>query len=227
MPSDFPSTHWSSLLPLKDPSSRREGLSRLIQRYWRPACGYVRNLRRCGPEEALDLTQDFFARMLEKGYFEQMEQGQGSFRGYLKTSLKNFCLNAARAEKARRPQDGATLFHVDDGWDAIPVTSGETPEDAFDRDWARGVVRESLGELKRVLDKEGKPEMYAILAEYYDGNEPSVGALAEKYKMAEHDITNRLRTARGMLRKIVKERVMEYLGTGEDVEQELLFLLSR
>jgi RNA polymerase sigma-70 factor (ECF subfamily) len=222
----FPSTHWSALLPLKDPASRREGLSVLFQRYWRPAVSYVRNLRRCPPEEALDLTQEFFARMLEKGYFEQMEPGHGSFRGYLKTSLKNFCLNALRAEKARRPGEGTTVIRVEDGWDSLPASTGESPEEAFDRDWARGIVRESLGELKRALEKEGKPEMYAILAEYYDGD-PLVATLAAKYKMAEHDITNRLRTARAMLRRIVKERVMEYLGPGDDPEQELMFLLSR
>jgi RNA polymerase sigma-70 factor (ECF subfamily) len=212
---DFPSTHWSVLQP-----GQAAFLERLAQRYWRPAFCYVRGVSRLGDDAAMDLTQEFFARMLEKGYLERVDPGAGSFRGYLKTALKNFCLNARRSERTRR-----AVFTP--GTVEEPPAEGATPEESFDREWARGLVRESLEELRKALEREGKPEYFALLSDYYHQEGADVASIAKKFRMAPHDVTNRLRTARGMLRAIVKERVLEYLGPGDDAEQELIFLLGR
>src|SRR5260221_4766653 len=86
---EFPETRWSQLLELRDPAHPRyaEHLERLAKQYWQPVFHYVRALRR---SDAEDLTQQFFAMLLSRRDLEKLSPERGSFRGFLKTALRNF-----------------------------------------------------------------------------------------------------------------------------------------
>ena len=236
----FPDTHWSQLLELGDPANPNyaSNFDRLIHQYWMPVYHYVRSLRPVGIPEAEDLTQQFFTMLLDRGSFAKLEPGRGSFRGFLKTALRYFLIDQDRTATAHGPRDGARFFPFDqaeaawkDARKGIPVS---TPEEAFDREWARGVLLEAVSRLRQSLLAEGKDVYFNLFAEVWSEEpvEDSAGTssyarLARKYDVTESDVGNYLRLVRQRLRALLKEIVVGYLGPGEDVEDEVKFILSR
>ncbi|RPH44363.1 MAG: sigma-70 family RNA polymerase sigma factor [Planctomycetota bacterium] len=236
----FPETHWSQLLELGDPANPNyaPNLDRLIHQYWMPVYHYVRSLRPVAIPEAEDLTQQFFTMLLDRGSLAKLAPGRGSFRGFLKTALRYFLIDQDRSAMARAPRDGARFFPFEqaeaawkDARTGVPVTA---PEDAFDREWARGVLLEAVLKLKTSLLAEGKERYYAVFAEFWndrpieeDSRKSSYAQLARKYSITESDIGNYLRVVRERLRSILKGIVTGYLGPGENVEDEVRFILSR
>lgn len=228
---EFPETHWSQLLQLTNPAHPRhaEHLERLVRQYWRPAYHYVRAVREMSVEDAEDLTQQFFAMLFERDSFARLSPDLGSFRGFLKTALRRFVVSAERKETARAPRDGARLFRFEEaeaGWRAAP---GGSPEEAFDREWVRGVLGEALGRLRAELGAEGKAMHYELFRDYClpDAPDPSYADLARRHGVGLDAVRNALREVRQRGREILKEMLRDYLFPGEDVEDELRFILSR
>jgi RNA polymerase sigma factor (sigma-70 family) len=236
----FPETHWSQLLDLGDPANPNSGphLDRLIHQYWMPVYHYVRSLRPVEPSEAEDLTQQFFTMLLDRGSLAKLAPGRGSFRGFLKTALRYFLIDQDRTAAARAPRQGARFFPFDQAeasWrDARTGVSASGPEDAFDREWVRGVLLEAVARLKQSLQDEGKELHFTLFIELWNDGpvegsaaKSSYAQLARKYSITENDVGNYLRTVRQTLRTILHEIVTGYLGPGEDVEDEVKFILSR
>ena len=236
----FPETHWSQLLELGDPANpnRVENLDRLIHQYWIPVYHYVRSLRPVATPEAEDLTQQFFTMLLDRGSFTKLAPGRGSFRGFLKTALRYFLIDQDRSALARAPRDGARFFPFDQAeaaWqDARKGAPVPGPEDAFDREWARGVLIEAVSSLKQALVSEGKEVYFKVFSELWeerpledDARKGSYTQLARKYSVSENDVGNYLRVVRQRLRVVLHDIVAEYLGPGENVEDEVRFILSR
>ena len=236
----FPETHWSQLLELGDPNNPRYGdnLNRLIHQYWKPVYSYVRSLRPVADPEAEDLTQQFFTMLLDRSAFAKLAPERGSFRGFLKTALKYFLIDQDRTALARAPRNGARFFpfaEAEAAWkDARRESPPPSPEDAFDREWARGVLLEAVARLKRALALEGKELYFAVFAELWneqpfeDSTEKaSYAQLARKHSITESDVGNYLRIVKQRLRLTLKEVVAEYLGNGENLEDEVRFILSR
>jgi RNA polymerase sigma factor (sigma-70 family) len=219
MMTEFPPTQWSRLLELRDPSNPRyaEHLEGLARRYWRPVYHYVRALRPQAAQEAEDLVQQFFAMLLSRGDLEKLAPKRGSFRGFLKTALRHFLASQDRAAAAR-----PRLFpYEDSGWQAAP---GVPAEQAFDREWARGVLLEASARLLREL--QGPPA--AIFREYCLEDAPvSYGDLARRHALSEDAVRSSLRSSRRRLREILRELLSDYLAPGQDVEAELRFILSK
>lgn len=232
---DFPSTSWTLIRAARG-AGWREPLQRLIALYWKPAYYYIRAAGRRGVEEAKDLTQDFFARMLERRDWERLSPDRGSFRGFLKRALKNFMVDAARREKARKPQDGALVFRFEDCQDSMPEATGDDPEGAFDREWFRTVLHESLGELeRRFKGQDGHFEAFRLycLPEKGDtalglgaGGGKTYADVARKLGVSETDVRKRLERCRAELRKIVMERIRDYAGDEKEVEAEYARVLK-
>src|SRR5439155_16978346 len=128
---EFESTHWSDIFAAAGSSSRaREALERLCDAYWFPLYAYLR--RRHGPDEAQDLTQEFFAKEVLTGrVFKGVDPLRGSFRAWVLASLKHFTANAADARNAQKRGGGAqheaSYLEIAD-----PAL---TPEELFERSW--------------------------------------------------------------------------------------------
>ena len=236
----FPETHWSQLIELGDPGNPNHlsNLDRLIHQYWMPVYHYVRSLRPVSAPEAEDLTQQFFTMLLERHSFEKLAPERGSFRGFLKTALRYFLIDQDRSADVRAPRDGARFFpfeQAESAWkDARKGVPVFDPEDAFDREWARGVLREAVSKLKQSLLAEGKQLHFTLFAEVWNdrslddapGNS-SYSRLAREHSISENDVGNYLRVVRQRLRNHLKEIVFGYLGPGENPEDEVKFILSR
>ena len=114
-PAAFPSTLWSEVIALQrdNPDGRRERLDRLVQRYWKPVYWAFRT--DCGQreEEARDLTQEFFVRILEGRVIEGVDPERGSFRNYLKGALRNFLRNERRKGQTEKRGGGRQPLSID------------------------------------------------------------------------------------------------------------------
>jgi RNA polymerase sigma factor (sigma-70 family) len=208
---DFPETRWSQLLELRDPAHPRyaEHLERLAKQYWNPVFHYAQALSRADAE---DLTQQFFAMLLSRRDLEKLSPERGSFRGFLKIALRNFVTSAARAEAVRK---------------VVPLREEadfRSPEQAFDREWARGVLVDAVGRLK----SEAAPAAFEIFREYcLEESGASYADLARRHGIREDDVRNRLRELRQRLREILETQLRDYLAPGQDLEAELRFILSK
>jgi RNA polymerase sigma factor (sigma-70 family) len=215
---DFPETRWSQLLELRDPShpDYARHLERLARQYWKPVYHYVRALRPSADAE--DLAQQYFTMLLSRRDLEKLSPDRGSFRGFLKTSLRHFVASADRAAAAR-----PRLFpfqEAESTWTDVRLT----PEQAFDREWARGVLVEATARLRQ----ESKPAHFEIFREYcLEDSGASYGDLATKHGLREDDVRNRLRESRLRLREILEDLLRDYLLPGQGVEDELRFILEK
>jgi RNA polymerase sigma factor (sigma-70 family) len=223
----FPETHWSQLLELSNPAhpAHAQHMESLVHRYWKPLYYYVRALRRFSNEDAEDLTQDFFEMLLRRVDFATLSPDRGSFRGFLKTALKRFVVSSERKRIVRETQV-LRFAELDKTWFEM-IRHGElTPEEAFDRAWARDVMEEATGRIKATLEIEGKPKLYEMFREYTDGG-LTYEQLAEKHGVSLDDVRNGLRSVREKGREVMKDILRDYLFPGEDIEAELRFILSR
>ncbi len=230
---DFPETRWSQLLEIRDPGrpGYAEGLEALVRLYWTPAYHYLRSIRGGSPEDAEDRVQQFFAMLLTRGSLEQLSPERGSFRSFLKTALRRWAVSADRHDAARRPKDGARLFRFDEAEALWKKTEDRKlgPEEAFDREWARSLLAESMSRLEKELGDQGKGLTYRLFREYCldDGEPVSYGELAKRHGVSEDDVRNGLRAVRQRGRDLLREMLRDTLLPGEDVERELRLLLSR
>ena len=225
-PREFPETHWSQLLEIKNPAHPRhaEHLGGLVQTYWKPAYLYLRAIRAMSAEDAEDVTQQFFAMLLARRAFDKLSPDRGSFRGFLKTALRRFAISADRKEAAREPRDGARRFRFEE---AEALHDRElSPEQAFDREWARGIVTEMMRRRRDEFRAQGKELHYELFHEYC-GAEVSYEELAKKHRISADDVRNYLRVIRQRGREVLKDMLRDYLFPGEDIEDELRFILSR
>jgi RNA polymerase sigma factor (sigma-70 family) len=232
-PREFPETHWSQLLELQNPSHPRhaEHLQTLVQQYWKPAYLYLRAIRAMSAEDAEDLTQQFFAMLLSRRAFDRLSPDRGSFRGFLKTALRRFAVSADRKNAAREPRDGARLFRFEEA-EALWKQQDRTlsPEAAFDREWARSVITEAMKRLREEFTAQGKEVYYRLFEQYCGetaGAEVSYESLAKEHHLSTDDVRNYLRVIRERGRVLIKDRLRDYLFPGEDLEDELRFILSR
>jgi RNA polymerase sigma factor (sigma-70 family) len=230
---DFPSTSWTLIRQAR--SDSREPLERLIRMYWKPAFGYLRAAGRRSVEDAKDLVQDFFTRLVERKDWERLDSSRGSFRGFLKRALKNFMIDAARHDEARRPRAGAILFHLEDCRD-LAVESEADPDDVFDREWIQELLLASIRELEERLRADGAPQVFEVFRLYCLGGggettrfikgappsdeAPTYADVATKLGLRETDVRKRLSRCRTLLREIVLDRIRDYADGEDDVKTE-------
>jgi RNA polymerase sigma factor (sigma-70 family) len=233
---DFPPTRWSVILGARsaEPEERRRALEILIAAYWKPVYKYVRLRWRKDNEEAKDLTQDFFFRLLERDVLARYEPQRARLRTFLRVCVDHLIANQDKASR-RLKRGGEVEFQPLDFESAegelqhIEIPSRERIEDFFEREWARSVFSLSLERLKRECEQLGKQTHFRLL-EYYDveeaGKELTYEQVARQFELKVSDVTNYLAYARRELRRIVLEQLREMTGSEEEFRQEAHTLLG-
>jgi RNA polymerase sigma factor (sigma-70 family) len=234
----FPVTRCSIIVVAQDPDpvARKQALEALFAAYWKPIYKYIRIKKGKTNEDAKDLTQGFFARALEKGFFERYDPNRARFRTYLRVCVDGFVANEeASAGRTKRGGD-REVFSLD--FDAaedevrdqgFPGCPG--PEEFFDQEWVRhlfaGAV-EDLRELCRALEK----QLHFALFQRYDlegpesGDKPSYNQLATEFELTATQVTNYLAWARREFRKLVLERLRASTGSDEEFRAETYRILG-
>lgn len=215
----FPTTIWGMISGAADPldPDQRRHLDRLVAQYWKPAYCY---LRACGVrsvEDAKDLTQEFFSRLLEKGTVGRVDPRRGSFRSFLMRALRNFAIDAHRRGK------GGPVFAIDECRDAETRIEGKGPEAEFRREWVRSVLSAALDELA----SRSKGDAVEVFRSYCLGDSDETYAeLGKRLGLSESDVRNRISKCRRELREIVREKVREYVGDDRETETEFRLIVN-
>ena len=241
---NFPTTIWADVLAAADPTDPdvRERLGRLLHTYWKPVFVYIRVKWKKSIEDAKDLTQSFLTRILEKDVLARMDPEKGSFRGYMKTSLRNFLINEEETEEVRRGRKPIVRLDASPAeFERLGLASkNDTPERACDREWFRTLFAASLLDVEERLKAEGKEDYFEALRQYCldpDGDDdlgrttlllgapeekgPTYEDVAKRMGLSLSDVRNRLHYCRKLLKEIVRDRIRDYVTSDKDVDDEL------
>ena len=229
--STFSTTQWGLVLAAAEhPKPDAEAaLATLCERYWYPLYAFV---RRAGhdPDEARDLTQAFFARVIEKGFLRAARPERGRFRTFLLACLKHFLANEwDRATAQKRGRD-CQLVSMDELFEERyqrEPADLETPERLFERRWALTVLERALEGLDRDAARAPAARLLArakpLLAG--DGSE-SYRRIAEDLGMSESAVKTGMHRLRCRFRQLLHAEIAQTLADGADLESEIRFLLE-
>ena len=227
----FPATRLSVVERTRsgDEATRRLALAAIIDAYWKPAYKYLRVKWSLDPDEAADLTQEFFTSALEKDVVEKYDPSRARFRTYLRLCLDGFASNARKAERRLKRGGGVTMVPLDfetaEGEIGThePAVSADVDE-LFYREWVRALLERSVADLKRHAEEAGRPEMFEVFRRYdlvEDGEtRPTYAAIASALNLTAATVTNHLAAMRKQFRKIVLDRLRELTSSEEEWESE-------
>jgi len=228
----FATTHWSVVLAAQGPGSAgaADALEELCRTYWGALYAYVR--RRGHPvEEAQDLTQEFFARLIEKQWLAEADRGKGRFRTFLLTALNHFLAKEWRRSRAAKRGSGQRLISLDDTAEARYLqepASNLTPEKIYDRRWALSLFDLALNRLRERYAAAGKTRLYECLKEFLssEAGEREYDRLGRELEMSAGAVAIAVRRLRQHYRQLVREEVAHTVDSPEDVEDEVRALLA-
>jgi DNA-directed RNA polymerase specialized sigma24 family protein len=223
----FPTTRFSALVGARstDEAERRRSWHTLVDAYWKPVYKHVRVKWRKSREDAQDLTQGFFARAIEKGFFDGYDADRARFRTFVRVCLDRFVANEEEAR--RRLKRGAGVEPLSLDFDAAEAELGgptaESAESAFEREWRRCLFGLGVDALRAACDASGKSVRFVVFERYdlcEDEARPSYADLAAELGIPTTTVTNHLSWARGELRRLVLERLAEISGSEREYREE-------
>jgi len=233
----FPSTHWTVVFAAgrsqTEPEIAEAALAELCQSYWAPLYSFVRS-RGYTVHDAQDLTQSFFAYLLEHKIYARVERQKGKFRSFLLASLKNFLTHAADRERALK-RGGAQDFlplheeQVEEAESLFQTHSGTSNEDRlFDRSWAEALIAAGLERLSADYKGESKEKLFNELRIFVAGGAdplPSYAELSDRLGMTQSTLRSHVTRLRARYREALRTEVRRTVDTEAQVEEELHELL--
>jgi RNA polymerase sigma-70 factor (ECF subfamily) len=228
----FTTTHWSVVLEAQGESAAaQEALEKLCRTYWRPIFGFVRR-QGIGAEEAKDLTQGFFALLLERRDLNAVRQEKGRLRSYLLTSLKHFLANERNRAMAIKRGEGQRLISLEDlrERERIGFEPAETlPADQiYERRWALTVLDQVLARLGDEYRAAGNIQFFdrlqKSLTDEPDGASPA--EIAREFGMTESAVRQASYRLRQRYRQFLREEIAHTVMGPGDIEDELRHLIA-
>ena len=223
----FTTTNWSVVLQAQGESpAAKEALEKLCRTYWWPLYGYVRR-QGYSPEEAQDLTQGFFALLLERKDFDAVRREKGRLRSYLLTSLKNFLGKARRRELAVKRGEGRALVSLEELLAReradLEAANTLTAERIYERRWALSLLEQALGRLEEQYRIAGNALLFEKLKHTLtdEPRQPSQAEIAQGMSMSESAVKQALYRLRQRYRLLVREEIAHTVAVPGDVEDEL------
>jgi RNA polymerase sigma factor (sigma-70 family) len=218
----FPETRPSAISAAvsDDAARRRPGQEAIVAAYWKPVYRYIRIRWRRSNEDAKDLTQGFFATAIEKEFFRGYDSRKGTFRTFLRVCLDRFLVNESKFASRHKRSAALTPLEYD-------APGGESPEEVFEREWARSVFEDAVDELRRSMLARGRGLCFEVF-ERYDlaENRTSYDDLARDFGISESAVTNYLASARRELRRLVLERLRSVTSGDQEFRRETRALLK-
>jgi RNA polymerase sigma-70 factor (ECF subfamily) len=228
----FAPTRWTIVLAARGQSDTQaeRALADLCCNYWYPLYAFV---RRSGysAQDAQDLTQEFFAKLLEKKYLEQADPRRGRFRTFLLTMLQHFLINEWNRAQARKRGGGRAAIPID-ALDAEarygrePVDE-QSPEKLFERQWALTVLNQALERLRAEYAASGKGELFAALVDVLHGQATCSHAdMARKLNTTEGAVGVAFHRLRRRYRALLRQQIAETVASPAEVDGEIKDLLK-
>lgn len=224
----FATTHWSVVAQAARRSSPEaaRALATLCETYWYPLYAYVRR-RGYRVEEAQDLTQDFFALLLEKDRLEKADRERGKFRTFLLASLQHYLANEWRKAGAQKRGGHGTTLSLDlergeDRYRREPIDDW-TPERIYERRWALTLLERALEQLRDEYHASGKGELYEALKPQFGGESPlaSYAEISARLGMSEGSVKTAAHRLRRRCRELLQAETAHTLANPDEADDEL------
>jgi DNA-directed RNA polymerase specialized sigma24 family protein len=227
----FPITAWTVIRTAGDRQhpGYAEAVNRFVGRYWKPVFCFLR-ARGCPLPQAEDLTQEFFARLLERDWLEKADPGRGRLRTFLLTLLIRFLSDQgperAPRQKTFEQQLVSITSLVGEEERSFEPPDGETPESIFFRRWAEEVLVNAR-RLQRFCGERGHADWYALFeAAHGEDEETNRQALAGRFGVTPNQVRHALSQVRQWFRVLLHAEVRDEVGPDADVAEEVRELLG-
>ena len=208
-----------------------EAMATLCETYWYPLYAFLRGRGRA-PDEAEDLTQAFFVRVLEKGTLNHVDPARGRFRSFLLTSLQNFASNEHDRQMAAKRHSGTPLLSLDvetaEGRFQIEPPTDETPERVFDRRWALTLLDRVLVRLRDEWIRRGNVLRFEHLKVYLPAERIQGGyaQAAATLGMSEGAVRQEVLRLRRHFHVLLKDEIAHTVSSPEEIDEEIRYLWS-
>jgi RNA polymerase sigma-70 factor (ECF subfamily) len=228
----FATTQWSLVLAAREAESAagREALARLCGLYWAPVFAFVRH-RGHSAEEAEDLTQGFFTRLIEKGVVGEADRSRGRFRSFLLAACRHYLSNERDRRTAKKRGGGTTplSFDVEDAEARYGrhLAHGETPEAIYERQWSLTLLDRVLDDLREEYDSTGRGRHFERLKPFLTGDEDA-GTYAEAARAlgtTESAVKVAVHRLRSRYRETLRATVAATTASEDDVADEIAYCL--
>ena len=229
----FVTTHWSVVLAAGhgDTTRAADALAHLCKTYWYPLYAYARR-RGCSPPDAQDLTQEFFARLLEGNWVAQADQHRGRFRSFLLSSMKHFMANEWNKAHTQKRGGGKPILSLDDDSAEhrfrLEPAEKATPESLFERGWALTLLEGVLARLEEEYCREGKQAWMEAMrpALTTDRGALDYAEMARTLGVTETAARVAVHRLRQRYRQLIRAEVASTVASPEEVEAEMSHLFQ-
>lgn len=227
----FATTHWSVVLHAgrSDTTRARDALGKLCQVYWFPIYAYVRQ-RGYSPHDAQDLTQEFFARLLEQNWVTRADPEKGRFRSFLLGALNHFLAKEWRKDQAQKRGGGIPIeqFEAAEARYGNEPVAETAPEEQFDRKWAVTLLDVVLQRLNAEFERENKAKLFELLKPCLVGDRDAqpYSVLSHELSMSEGALKVAVHRLRRRYRQLLREEVAQTVASRDEVEAEMRHLVK-
>jgi RNA polymerase sigma-70 factor (ECF subfamily) len=211
---DFPSTHWSTVA---------SDLDALARDYWKPVYAYVRARHPRTNEDAKDLTQDFFAWMIESGFARRADPARGRFRAFLKVAVDHYLRNDLRDRRALKRGGGRPALPIAE----VADPDQRTPEEIMDQVWRDEILRHATARLEAECAAAGRETRFALFRDYFVHETGTYAEAAARHGISIIDVSNHLMEAKRRFRAILTDIVARTVDSPGALEEELALLFGR
>ena len=229
----FTTTHWSVVLAAGEQNHAQAdaALEKLCRTYWYPLYAYVRK-RGQSPQDAQDLTQEFFARLLAREGFTKVRQEQGRFRSFLLASLKHFLSDARDHAQAQKRGGGLTIISLDDSQAEaryeLEPQDHLTPELIFERRWAYALLETVVNRLRDEFVLADKRTQFEALKPFLLGESRGMTCAdaAGRCGLTEAAAKMSISRMRRRYREILRDEIAHTVAHPGEIDDELRQLLA-
>ncbi len=231
--SEFHTTSWTLIrAACGDPAAdSREALATLCQKYWHPVYAFVRS-HGYDREQSQDLTQGFFALLIEKNYLLDADRKRGRFRSFLLAAVKHFLANEWDRANALKRGGGQVPVSIDlveaEGWHTLAAVEQATPESLYERRWALSLLENVMSKLRAEFADAGKASEFDRLSMFLNRDSESARyeRLAEEMGVSAGALRMSVHRFRRRYRRLLRAEIAESVSGPEEIDEELRFLLS-
>ena len=229
----FTTTHWSVVLAAGQCASPQatDALEKLCRTYWYPLYAYVRR-QGYDATDAQDLTQGFFARLLEKDYLSQVDRRKGKFRSFLLASLNHFLADEGKRARAEKRGGQHVIISLEDEtaqhrYRQEPA-SDLSPEQSFDLHWALAVLDQALARLRAESAAAGKARQIDRLNVFLSSatSDGAYAAAATELEMSTGAVAAMVHRLRRRYRDLAREEIAHTVARPADIEEEMHYLFA-